>query len=212
MRSQFREPARRAARSVSVLAWAALVGAFSATAVQAADRSGQQVVEAQCASCHASGAKGAPRIGDAKAWAPRASKGLASLTSTALAGIRQMPAHGGDMALSDTEIERAIAYMVNQSGGHWAESISPTDKAVERSGKQVVEARCAKCHLNGDGGAPRIGDKAAWTPRLSHGLDVAVRSAIHGHGGMPPRGGMADLTDAEVKNAVIYMFNPASAR
>jgi cytochrome c5 len=56
-------------------------------------------------------------------------------------------------------------------------------------------------------GAPKIGDKADWIPRLKPGLDVVVRSAINGHGGMPPRGGMADLTDSEISNAIIFMFN-----
>lgn len=84
-------------------------------------------------------------------------------------------------------------------------------QARDRSGEQVVAAQCAKCHATGEGGAPRIGDKAAWTPRLSHGLDAAIRSAIAGHGAMPARGGLADLTDLEVRSAIVYMFNPVSA-
>jgi cytochrome c5 len=81
----------------------------------------------------------------------------------------------------------------------------------DRSGEQVVKMRCATCHQAGEGGAPRIGDKAAWIPRLKDGLDGTVRSAIRGHGGMPARGGMAELTDAEVRSAVIYMYTPAAA-
>jgi cytochrome c5 len=56
-------------------------------------------------------------------------------------------------------------------------------------------------------GAPKIGDKTDWLPRLKPGLDVVVRSAINGHGAMPPRGGMANLTDAEIRSAIVYMFN-----
>lgn len=77
----------------------------------------------------------------------------------------------------------------------------------ERSGEQIVQARCAKCHQTGVGGAPRIGDRDAWIPRIKQGLDAVVRSAIKGHGGMPPRGGMADLSDPELRSAVVYMFN-----
>jgi hypothetical protein len=83
--------------------------------------------------------------------------------------------------------------------------------AAERSGPQVVKAQCVKCHQNGIGGAPKIGDLGAWTPRLKDGLDNLVRAAIRGHGGMPPRGDKADLTDAEVRNAVLHMINPAPA-
>jgi len=121
-----------------------------------------------------------------------------------------MPAHGGNLALTDLEIARAVAYMVNRSGGRWVEPASALDLAGERSGAQIVDAQCAKCHREGASGAPRIGDVAAWAPRLKNGLDGAVRSAIHGHGGMPPRGDRADLTDAEVRNAVIYMLNPGA--
>jgi cytochrome c5 len=172
-----------------------------------AERSGKEVVDSLCISCHGTGANGAPRIGDQKAWSARAAKGLTGLSQSALKGIRQMPAHGGNPALTDTEIERAITYMVNQSGGHWTEPVSRISTAPERTGKEIVQAQCVKCHGTGVNGAPKIGDREAWTPRVKQGLDVVVRSAIHGHGAMPPRGGMADLTDTEIRSAIIYMFN-----
>ncbi len=78
----------------------------------------------------------------------------------------------------------------------------------ERSGKQVVEEQCVKCHQAGVNGAPRIGDRDAWIPRMKQGLDALVRAAIRGHGGMPARGGRADLTDGEFRAAILYMFNP----
>ncbi len=178
-----------------------------AAGAQAAERTGKEVVDTLCISCHTTGAGGAPKIGDAKAWGERSTKGLTGLSKSAMAGYRQMPAHGGNPNLTDTEIERAITYMVNQSGGHWTEPVSRTARAPDRSGKAIVEAQCVKCHGTGVGGAPMIGDRAAWTPRVQQGLDVVVSSAIHGHGAMPPRGGMADLTDAEIRSAIVYMFN-----
>ena len=178
----------------------------SATA-QSTERSGKQIVDSLCISCHGTGTGGAPRIGDRKAWADRATSGLSGLSKSAIAGIRQMPAHGGNPQLTDTEIERAIAYMVNQSGGNWIEPTSRTTPALPRSGKEIVETQCVKCHDTGVGGAPRIGDRADWTPRIKRGLDAVVASAIHGHGAMPPRGGMADLTDVEIRSAIVYMFN-----
>ncbi|MFO1205538.1 MAG: c-type cytochrome [Burkholderiales bacterium] len=174
-----------------------------------ADRSGKEVVDTVCAACHATGAQGAPKIGDTKAWSQRASQGLTALTDHAIKGIRQMPAHGGNPNVTDFEIERAVTYMVNQSGGAWAEPIDKSAPRAERTGEQVVQAQCARCHQTGEGGAPKIGDRGAWIPRLQQGLNAAVRSAISGHGGMPARGGLADLTDAEIRSAVVYMFNPA---
>ncbi|HKE38975.1 MAG TPA: c-type cytochrome [Casimicrobiaceae bacterium] len=85
--------------------------------------------------------------------------------------------------------------------------LTQANAATERTGEQIVRAQCASCHEAGAGGAPKIGDRAAWIPRMKQGVDAVVRSAISGHGGMPARGGMANLTDAEMKSAVLYMFN-----
>jgi len=174
---------------------------------QGSERSGKDVVEAVCAACHGTGVNGAPKIGDKPAWSKLASRGLSSLTQSALKGVRKMPAHGGSAAVSDLEISRAITHMVNQSGGHWAEPISKKSPPAARSGEQIVKTQCGKCHQTGEGGAPKIGDRAAWIPRAAPGLDAVVRSAIKGHGGMPARGGMPDLTDAELRKATIYMLN-----
>jgi len=180
----------------------------------AAQRSGKEVVESTCVNCHGTGAQGSPKIGDAKAWRPRAAQGVSSLTQSALKGIRNMPPHGGNASLSDLELARGITYMVNASGGKWTEPASDKDLKAERSGAQVVKMQCFKCHQEGKGGAPQIGDRAAWSKRLNQGVDHAVRSAINGHGGMPPRGNRADLTDGELKAAILYMLNakaPAKA-
>ena len=195
-----------------VIAIVVMAAAPQLANAQGAERSGKQVVEAVCSACHGPGANGAPKIGDKKAWEPRASLGLTGLTQNALNGIRKMPPHGGNPGLSDADIERAIVYMVNQSGGEWAEPISRTIPATERSGEQIVKAHCFKCHETGVRGAPRIGDRMAWVPRAKYGFAVLDRSAINGHGGMPPRGGVANLTDAEIHAAIQYMWNPANAR
>ena len=77
-----------------------------------------------------------------------------------------------------------------------------------RSGAEIYDTVCIECHRAGLNGAPRIGDREAWIPRMKRGLDELTLSAIRGHGGMPARGGQASLTDAEIHNAIAYMFNP----
>lgn len=84
-------------------------------------------------------------------------------------------------------------------------------QAQERTGEQIVKQQCVSCHGTGANGAPRIDDRAAWAPRMKRGLDATVASATKGHGAMPARGGMADLTDKELRAAILYMFNPAGA-
>ena len=197
------------AACVAAAALAALAGAVQAAVP--GDRSGQEVVEQVCALCHATGLNGAPKIGDAKAWEARSRRGLSSLTKSALEGVRKMPPHGGQLDVTDNEIKRAITYMVNHSGGRWIEPIDRRKPPAPRSGKQIVQVQCARCHGTGVGGAPRIGDKSAWIERARLGLDSVVRSAINGHGAMPARGGMADLTDAEMRSAVVYMFQKSVA-
>ena len=81
------------------------------------------------------------------------------------------------------------------------------DAPQERSGESIVAMRCAQCHGTGVAGAPRIGDRAAWIDRAKTGLDGLVRSAIRGHGSMPSRGGLSDLTDPEMRSAVSYMVS-----
>jgi cytochrome c5 len=188
------------------LALAVLVTASLDARAQGKERSGKEVVDSVCSKCHATGAQGSPKIGDKQAWSKRASQGLSGLTDHALKGIRQMPSHGGSPELTDFEIKRAVTYMVNQSGGKWVEPISKKSPPAPRTGEEVVKAQCFKCHETGKGGAPKIGDRDAWIPRLKEGLESTVRSAMKGHGGMPARGGMADLTDSELRSAVIYLF------
>jgi cytochrome c5 len=201
MKNRFASAARILVACAAIVPWAG-----QAAAASRGERTGKEVVDTFCFECHGTGANGAPKIGNAKAWGERAARGLTSLTDNAIAGLRKMPPHGGTLQVNDLELMRAITYMVNQSGGHWNDPIDRTKKSAERNGEQVVKMQCVKCHGEGLNGAPRLGDRAAWIKRAQPGFDSLVASAIHGHGGMPSRGGMADLTDAEMRGAVIYMF------
>lgn len=182
-----------------------LVAAGTIGSALAAERSGKQVVDAVCVSCHADGKDGAPKIGDQAEWSKRASKGLSKLTQNAITGVRNMPAHGGQANLSDVEMSRAVAYMV--SGGHATDTNKAYAAPQRKTGAQIVESRCQDCHGTGKEGAPKLGDVDAWTPRLKGGVDPLVKSAINGHNAMPARGGMAELSDAEMKSAVVHMVN-----
>ncbi|WP_407279365.1 c-type cytochrome [Aromatoleum evansii] len=84
-------------------------------------RTGEQVYQGTCAGCHAAGALGAPKTGDAAAWAPRIAQGFDTLTKNAISGIRQMPPRGGGADLTDTEVQRAVAYLANSGGAKFAE-------------------------------------------------------------------------------------------
>lgn len=183
----------------------AVVASAACTGAQAAEASGAAVFEAVCAECHENGERGAPRIGDRAAWAARSAKGLDRLLAAARNGTCGMPPQEGYAKATALEIERAIVYMVNQSGGRWIEPAARGAAGRLRSGKQVAQAHCALCHAEGISGAPRVGDTAAWQKRLRLGMDRAVQSAIRGNPNMPQRGGGADLTDEEIRGTIAYM-------
>lgn len=82
--------------------------------------------------------------------------------------------------------------------------------AAQRSGEDIVKATCSACHQTGAAGAPKIGDKAAWAPRLAQGLGGLVKSATAGKNAMPPKGG-ADVSEAELTRAIVYMTNKSGA-
>ncbi len=68
---------------------------------------------------------------------------------------------------------------------------------------------CAACHDAGVSGAPKLGDKAAWAPRIATGRDALVASVVKGKGAMPPKAGAADLKDDDIKAAIDYMVGAA---
>jgi cytochrome c5 len=188
-------------------------------------RSGEEIVKSVCAACHQAGVAGAPKIGDKAAWAPRLKQGLQGLTASAVKGKGGMPPKGGDGSLGDDDVARAIVVMANQSGANLkapaqkpaapkpeATAAAPTAKPAAggaADGKKVYDSTCTACHTAGVAGAPKLGDKAAWAPRLKQGVDALVQSAAKGKGAMPPKGGNASLPDADLRAAVEFMVSQA---
>ncbi|MFZ3289934.1 MAG: c-type cytochrome, partial [Telluria sp.] len=74
-------------------------------------------------------------------------------------------------------------------------------------GEKVYSATCLACHSAGVMGAPKVGDKATWGPRMAQGKETVYGNAINGVRMMPPRGGNPGLKDEEVKAAVDYMIS-----
>ncbi len=172
-------------------------------AAQAADKTGQAVVQEVCAVCHANGTDGAPKIGDVEAWTRHSKNGLVKLTENAIKGVGKMPAHGGQPSLTDLEMSRAVAFMV--SFGKAVDPNKPYASPTTITGEKLVGERCAICHESGKDGAPRIDDFSAWKPRLQKGVESLVHSAITGHKAMPARAGMDNLSDTDLRNAVTYL-------
>ena len=86
----------------------------AAVSASAGPRSGEEVYNAACMACHATGAAGAPMLGDVAAWAPRIAKGADTLHSSGINGLpgTGMIAKGGCMNCSDEEVVAAVDYMI----------------------------------------------------------------------------------------------------
>jgi cytochrome c5 len=222
-------------------------------------QNGQAVYTAVCAACHATGAAGAPKVGDAGAWSARIAQGYDTLVQHAVNGIRAMPAKGGNPDLDDVEVARALVYMTNQSGAKFKEPAAPAPAAQAQAqaqaasgstapatpaaqaaapvapapapapadaaapatatvatnnnaGKTLYSSACIACHGAGIAGAPKLGDKAAWAPRIAQGPTVLYEHALKGFQGkagmMPPKGG-SSAPESDVKSAVDYMVAAA---
>jgi cytochrome c5 len=95
-----------------VAAAAPVPGAKPVAAVKADAGKGKLVYEATCMVCHAAGVAGAPKAGDKAAWAPRLKSGMSTLYASSIKGKNAMPPKGGNLALTDADVNAAVDYMV----------------------------------------------------------------------------------------------------
>jgi len=77
-------------------------------------------------------------------------------------------------------------------------------------GAAIYNKVCVACHASGVSGAPIVGDKAKWAPRIALGVDALTTAALKGINAMPPKGGCMSCTDEEIKLAVEYMVKQSS--
>ena len=86
-------------------------------------------------------------------------------------------------------------------------ALAAAAESQPKSGKDIWKGTCQVCHATGMLGAPKIGDKAAWAPRIAKGMDVLKDHALHGFNEMPAKGANEKLSDEEVVKALEYMVS-----
>lgn len=109
-------------------------------AAPVAARSGKEVYESACATCHATGVAGAPKIDDKAAWEPRVATGIDALMNIAINGKGAMPARGGNPSVTDAELKATIAYMTKQAGFDLAIADEPAAAPVKEATPEKTEA------------------------------------------------------------------------
>lgn len=158
--------------------------------------------------------------GDAGIMPPKG--GMASLSDDEVrAAVMHMLAtvgEGGDTAAAAAPAPEAAPAASAEPAAETAATETPAaaeesaaPAVAEGRGKEVYDSACFICHATGVAGAPKIGDVAAWEPRIAQGTETLYTHAIKGFMGeaglMPPKGGRMDYSDDDVKAAVDYMIN-----
>lgn len=213
-----------------------ITGGDAAVVVEtvAVSQSPKELYNGACLACHNTGVAGAPKLGDTDAWSVRAAVGVDALLTSAIAGKGAMPPNGGS-AYSETEMKSIIEMMLVEAGlmdaapaatATTAEAemqVMPevVDEPVKTvsvgsgsnhdlaAGEAAYKAACFACHDFGVAGAPKLGNAAAWKPRIATGFDAMLHTAINGKGAMPAKGGAAHLSDADIANIVAFMMEKA---
>lgn len=139
--------------------------------------------------------------------------GFSALALVLAFGLAACSGEKEEITLTDDQ-EQAVAERLAPEGEVTLESdvvatapaIDPSASAEPRTGEEIYNKSCTTCHSTGAAGAPKLGDAAAWAPRLEQGMETLYTHAIAGIRGMPPRGLCMDCSDDEVKGAVDYML------
>ena len=104
-------------------------------------------------------------------------------------------------------LEKALAARIQKIG---AIEIRDANRQL-KNGEEVFKAQCTACHTTGAAGAPKLGDAAAWAPRIATGYDALLNSAVKGKNAMGPQGG-GDFETLEIGRAVVYMVNASGGK
>ena len=122
---------------------------------------------------------------------------------------------GALTVVADHDSDESIAERISSVGSLCIEGEkckAPVAKAAAaptgpRSGEDVYAGSCAACHDTGAAGAPKVGDIAAWTPRIDKGLETLFSNALNGINAMPAKGMCMSCSDDEIKDAVTHMVD-----
>ena len=118
-----------------------------ADATPSGNKTGEQVFQAVCKTCHESGLAGAPKFGDKAAWAVPIKSGYDVLVQHAINGLQRqgkvMPPKGGNPDLTDTEVARAVVYMANAAGAGFKEPAAPAATAVATASASPIATAAA---------------------------------------------------------------------
>jgi cytochrome c5 len=118
----------------------------------------------------------------------------------------QRPAAAPATAAADATVQTAAAAPAVAAAAAPTAPQTAVAGAAASSGEALYKSACMACHAAGVANAPKLGDKAAWAPRMQQGVPALVQSAVNGKGAMPPKGG-STASEPEIRAAVEYMVS-----
>ena len=122
-------------------------------------------------------------------------------------GLVYFVVSGNKPAAGAVDVQKSIAQRIQKVG---MVEIRDANREL-KTGEEVFKAQCTACHTAGLAGAPKVGDVAAWAPRIATGLEALVNSSLKGKGAMGAHGG-GDFEDMEIARAVVYLANTAGGK
>jgi cytochrome c5 len=172
------------------------VNAVDKSIVKAA-RSGEEVYNAVCTSCHAAGVLGAPKLDDKAAWAPRVANGLDGLMKNATNGLNSMPARGGDPSITDEELSNAIVFMTGKAG----HDLSGQVKAAAPAAGAAAPAADAK---PAEQAAPAQQGMAGMSGMAAQAPAVPAQEGMAGMSGMAAQAPAAAVNGEKVYKGICF--------
>ena len=176
--------------------------------VYMANAAGGKFAEPAAPADAASAAAPAAEPASAPAAAPAASAPAAAPAEPAAAPASE-PAAASAPAAAASEAAAPAPASAPAAAAVAAAPATAAPVSDPAAGKALYDKSCAVCHATGVANAPKIGDKAAWAPRIAQGTATLYKHAIEGftgqHGVMPPKGGRTDLPDTLIEQGVDYM-------
>ncbi len=175
------------------------VAGFSLASVEGSteERTGEQVYAATCSACHTGGIAGAHTLGDTAAWAPVIAKGFDALVKNAINGVNAMPPRGGNPALSDLEVARAVAYITNQSGANFPEPDAGAGEAAADTGSTPADAAPAEASAPAEAAASAAPAETAQQAAAPAEAQPAAAESEPAAAAAPAAGGDIDLAAGE---------------
>ena len=153
----------------------------------------------------------ADTVGDAASDAMDSASNMASDAADTVSDTAGNAMEGASAMAADakTAISESASSAMESASDAGSKAVAAVSGAADggAAGQQVYKNSCQSCHAAGVAGAPKLGDKDAWAPRIATGIDALVASSINGKGIMPPKGACASCSDEDLKAAVEYMVS-----